>query len=107
MGYSFLGMTFLGTKIAAFSTFWGSLETVLLLSLLGAPFGIFDYQALLDSAIYHSETILATLFFWSYAIIAQMLLLNVLLAIIVDAYVEVKDGMQNSDPIHFTVAIHL
>ena len=48
------------------------------------------------------QGVAATLFFWSFELLVFMVLLNFLLAIIVDAFSEVKENTHETTGMHFT-----
>mmetsp|Transcript_29682 Transcript_29682/g.54020 ORF Transcript_29682/g.54020 Transcript_29682/m.54020 type:complete len:891 (-) Transcript_29682:54-2726(-) len=75
-----------GQDLEEFSTFWRSLHTCFRLM-----FGDWDYTALSDiSRIY------AAVWFWIFMFIIVMIMFNVLLAIIMDAYCSVKKNAVNA-----------
>ncbi len=81
-GYTVLGFVAFGSAIDAFSSFSNSFDTCfqLLLGELGVSSFLFS----------HTNQIAAILYYYSYLVIVYFILLNILLAILVEAYVQVK-----------------
>jgi hypothetical protein len=82
-GYTVLGFVVFGSALDEFSSFSKSFETCFQL-LMGEI-------AVSNPLFSHVNQTTAFLFYYSYLVIVYFILLNVLLAIIVDAYVEVKN----------------
>lgn len=90
MGYVMMGTLVFGYKIEAFSTLMRSLTTCFetLLGEIGWNADLMDLPGLENAAGF--------VYFWSYQILVFMILLNFLVAIIVDAYAEIKEEAQES-----------
>jgi len=86
MGYVMMGTLVFGYKIQEFSSLLNSLQTCFetLLGEIGWNNALQDLKGL--------EYWAGFAYFWSYQILVFMILLNFLLAIIVDAYAEIKDA---------------
>mmetsp|Transcript_39231 Transcript_39231/g.47511 ORF Transcript_39231/g.47511 Transcript_39231/m.47511 type:complete len:1596 (-) Transcript_39231:688-5475(-) len=86
MGYVMMGTLVFGYKIEAFSSLEKSVRTCFetLLGEIGWNADLQDLESL--------EKIAGFVYFWSYQILVFMILLNFLLAIIVDAYAEIKEA---------------
>ncbi|KXZ51016.1 hypothetical protein GPECTOR_14g257 [Gonium pectorale] len=94
IGYAMMAHLIFGNAIAKFSTFGDSINTCFEI-LLGNIDVNNDLRALGGL-----QSVAGALFFWSYELLVFMVLLNFLLAIIVDAFSEVKEKT------HETVGIH-
>ncbi|GFR50551.1 hypothetical protein Agub_g12825 [Astrephomene gubernaculifera] len=94
VGYAMMAHLIFGNAIAAFATFGESINTCFEI-LLGNIDVNNDLRALGGL-----QSVAGALFFWSYELLVFMVLLNFLLAIIVDAFSEVKEKT------HETVGIH-
>jgi hypothetical protein len=94
IGYSMMGHLIFGNVIDAFATFGDSVNTCFII-LLGTIDVNNDLRALPGL-----QNVAGALFFWSYELLVFMVLLNFLLAIIVDAFSEVKEKT------HETVGVH-
>ncbi len=81
-GYTVLGFVAFGNAIDGFSSFSNSFETCFQLLM-----GDLDVSSFLFS---HPNEIAAFLYYYSYLVVVYFILLNILLAILVEAYVEVK-----------------
>ena len=90
-GYAVVGHLNFGHSIEAFSTIWMSLNSCaeILLGEIG-----------LNAALLEQDFIIPPLlFFWSYIFIAFFILINILLAIIVDSYAMVKESADDTTPL--------
>ncbi|GIL76287.1 hypothetical protein Vretimale_5865 [Volvox reticuliferus] len=94
VGYAMMAHLIFGNAIEAFATFGDSINTCFEI-LLGNIDVNDDLRALGGL-----QSVAGALFFWSYELLVFMVLLNFLLAIIVDAFSEVKEKT------HETVGIH-
>ncbi|KAG2499695.1 hypothetical protein HYH03_002630 [Edaphochlamys debaryana] len=94
LGYAMMGTLIFGNAVEAFSTFANSVNTCFEILL-----GVIDVNEDLK-ALGGLQSVAGALFFWSYELLVYMVLLNFLLAIIVDAFSEVKEKT------HETVGIH-
>jgi hypothetical protein len=81
-GYAVLGFVAFGSGIDSFSSFSNSFGTCFQLLM-----GDLDVSSALSS---HPNQIVAVFYYYSYLVIVFFILLNILLAILVEAYVEVK-----------------
>jgi len=90
MGYVMMGTLVFGYKVEQFSTLMRSLTTCFetLLGEIGWNASLQDLPGL--------EKVAGFVYFWSYQILVFMILLNFLVAIIVDAYAEIKEEAQES-----------
>ena len=84
VGYAFLGTLYLGHRIEAFQTFSNSFLSCCLIGWMG-ELGILDDIG--------SNDVPGQLFFWTYIFLNFFVLLNILLAIIVDSYAIVKERL--------------
>jgi len=89
LAYTVAGMFLFGHRLLDFSETSTALNTCLLIMI-----GDFDFAEL---AAEHPLT--AVLWFWSYTILVALIMLNMLLAIIMDVYAEVKQDAHEEDPI--------
>ena len=94
VGYSMMAHLIFGNAIKAFATFGDSINTCFEILL-----GNIDVNTDLRN-LGGLQSVAGALFFWSYELLVFMVLLNFLLAIIVDAFSEVKEKT------HETVGIH-
>ncbi|GAB9474989.1 unnamed protein product [Globisporangium polare] len=78
--FSVAGTVLFGDRVEGFSSMGKSLETC-----INMLFGSFDYSTIQN--VYPPASML---FYWAYMIIVSLVLLNMMLAIVVDAYVEVS-----------------
>jgi len=88
MSWSIAGYFSFGHKVEGFSTITLTVQTMFNMLL-----GDFDWGALQEA----NETI-GMIFFMSYMILIVLIALNMLLAIVMDAYTEVKDGVASDAP---------
>jgi len=98
MGYVMMGTLVFGYKIKEFSSLSRSLRTCFetLLGEIGWNEQLYD----LDDQL---EYLAGFAYFWSYQILVFMILLNFLLAIIVDAYGEIKEESHDHVSVHAEV----
>jgi hypothetical protein len=89
LAYSVAGMFLFGHRLLNFSEMGTSLNTCFLVMI-----GDFDFAEL---SAEHPLT--AVIWFWSYMILVSLIMLNMLLAIIMDLYTEVKAEAMESDPL--------
>ncbi|GIL44962.1 hypothetical protein Vafri_2402 [Volvox africanus] len=94
VGYAMMAHLIFGNAIEAFATFGDSINTCFEI-LLGNIDVNDDLRALGGL-----QSVAGALFFWSYELLVFMVLLNFLLAIIVDAFSEVKEKTQETVGIH-------
>ncbi|GLI64894.1 hypothetical protein VaNZ11_008286 [Volvox africanus] len=94
IGYAMMAHLIFGNAIEAFATFGDSINTCFEI-LLGNIDVNDDLRALGGL-----QSVAGALFFWSYELLVFMVLLNFLLAIIVDAFSEVKEKTQETVGIH-------
>ncbi|PNW70325.1 hypothetical protein CHLRE_17g715300v5 [Chlamydomonas reinhardtii] len=94
VGYAMMGHLIFGNAIPAFATFGDAINTCFEILL-----GNIDVNSDLR-ALGGLQSVAGALWFWSYELLVYMVLLNFLLAIIVDAFSEVKEKT------HETVGIH-
>jgi len=85
VGFAFLGTLYLGHRVEAFSSFKESFLTCTII--LMGEIGYLDDIG--------SDDITGQLFFWSYVFVNFFVLLNILLAIIVDSYAIVKERLND------------
>lgn len=78
--FSVSGTVLFGDRVEGFSSMGNSLETC-----INMLFGSFDYSTIQN--VYRPASML---FYWAYMIIVSLVLLNMMLAIVVDAYAEVS-----------------
>jgi hypothetical protein len=91
--YAYLGCLLYGKMISAFSGIMSAVSTMLLVLC-----GMYDYTSL------HGDFLTTQLFFWSYMMISFFVMLNALLAIIVDAYTQVtQQDPKAKDPLPFLI----
>jgi hypothetical protein len=89
LAYSVAGMFLFGHRMLEFSEVSFALQTCFLIML-----GDFDYGALAEEHL-----ITAAIWFLSYMVLVSLIMLNMLLAIIMDIYSEVKADAEEQDPI--------
>eukprot|EP00949_MAST-11_sp_MAST-11-sp1_P002783 g2783.t1 len=89
-GYSVVGYLNFGHSIEAFSTMSSSVVTCF--EILLGEIGV-------NEELREKQTISRVLWFWSYILLAFFILINILLAIIIDAYVEVKKEAERATPL--------
>jgi len=89
MSYCVAGMFLFGRRVWEFSSLSRAVNTCFRMML-----GDFDWDVLGEE---HPTT--AALWFWTYMIVMMLLMLNMLMAIIMDQYTEVKSDADESDPI--------
>jgi len=89
LAYAVAAMFLFGHRLLQFSEIGTSLNTCFLIMI-----GDFDFAEL---SAEHPLT--AVLWFWSYMILVSLIMLNMLLAIIMDVYTEVKMDASEQDPI--------
>ncbi|GLC33126.1 hypothetical protein PLESTB_000367500 [Pleodorina starrii] len=94
VGYAMMAHLIFGNAIEAFATFGDSINTCFEILL-----GNIDVNEDLR-ALGGLQSVAGALFFWSYELLVFMVLLNFLLAIIVDAFSEVKEKTQETVGIH-------
>lgn len=94
IGYAMMGYLIFGNAIAKFSTFGNSVNTCFEMLL-----GNIDVNNELR-ALQGLQGVAGALFFWSYELLVFMVLLNFLLAIIVDAFSEVKEKTHETAGVH-------
>ncbi|KAG2493793.1 hypothetical protein HYH03_008013 [Edaphochlamys debaryana] len=94
VSYAMMGHLMFGNTVPEFATFGESINTCfeILLGNIDVNSSLRDLGGL--------QSVAGALFFWSYELLVYMVLLNFLLAIIVDAFSEVKEKT------HETVGIH-
>lgn len=78
--FASVGRIFFGDRVEGFSSLGKSFETC-----VNILFGTFDYATIQDVSVPAP-----LLFYWSYMIVVSLVLLNIMLAIVVDAYAEVS-----------------
>jgi len=98
IGYAMMAHLIFGNSIFVFATFERSVNTCFEILL-----GNIDVQTEL-AALTGLQGVAGTLFFWSYELLVFMVLLNFLLAIIVDAFAEVKEATSETSGVHKEVA---
>eukprot|EP00746_Dinoflagellata_sp_MGD_P064876 gnl/MRDRNA2_/MRDRNA2_27050_c0_seq1.p1 gnl/MRDRNA2_/MRDRNA2_27050_c0~~gnl/MRDRNA2_/MRDRNA2_27050_c0_seq1.p1 ORF type:complete len:1273 (+),score=202.30 gnl/MRDRNA2_/MRDRNA2_27050_c0_seq1:3-3821(+) len=91
--YTFAGMILFGRRIGGFSTFQKSFGTCFAIAC-----GDFDWALLVSE---HALT--ATIWFWSFMILIFLVMLNMVLAIVMDVYTSVRADAINGDPIWINV----
>eukprot|EP00192_Tetraselmis_astigmatica_P001702 CAMPEP_0117652658 /NCGR_PEP_ID=MMETSP0804-20121206/2750_1 /TAXON_ID=1074897 /ORGANISM="Tetraselmis astigmatica, Strain CCMP880" /LENGTH=1606 /DNA_ID=CAMNT_0005458731 /DNA_START=90 /DNA_END=4910 /DNA_ORIENTATION=+ len=98
VGYAMMAHLIFGNNIQAFSSFGSSVDTCfeILLGEIGVNTEL--------RALTGLQALAGTLFFWSFELLVFMVLLNFLLAIIVDAFSEVKENTTEQTGIHTEVA---
>ena len=99
MGYAIMGHLLFGSQIEAFNTMTKSLQT--------------NFEMLLGEVTVSNQMLnlqgpsiefASVMYFWSYQILVFMILLNFLLAIIVDAFSEVKATLSNEKSMYEEIA---
>jgi hypothetical protein len=91
LGYAFVGFMAFGSQVQEFAGLWRSAETCLEM-LLGEVWVMQDLRVL-------GNAVVARIYFWSFIFLAFYILINMLLAIIVDAYIEIKKAAEESTTI--------
>jgi hypothetical protein len=94
VGYAMMAHLIFGNAIDEFASFSRSINTCFEILL-----GNIDVNNQLR-ALPGLQNLAGTLFFWSYELLVFMVLLNFLLAIIVDAFSEVKENTQETTGLH-------
>lgn len=97
VGYAMMAHLIFGNNIQAFSSFGSSVDTCFEI-LLGEISVNAELRALTGL-----QGLAGTLFFWSFELLVFMVLLNFLLAIIVDAFSEVKENTTEQTGLHTEV----
>lgn len=97
VGYAMMAHLIFGNNIQAFSSFGTSIDTCFEI-LLGEISVNAELRALTGL-----QGLAGTLFFWSFELLVFMVLLNFLLAIIVDAFSEVKENTTEQTGLHTEV----
>lgn len=100
--YGFLAVLVFGKFASAFSSFGSAFVTNQYLLL-----GIYEPQDDMDMA---PQQMIATIYYWSYMLITFFILLNALLAIIVESYAGVKslaDQEEDIDPLSKVLTMYL
>eukprot|EP01050_Picozoa_sp_SAG11_P016282 SAG11_NODE_2202_length_3695_cov_2.007508_1_plen_632_part_00 len=94
--YAYLGCLLYGKIVEEFSGIITAIPTMML-----TLSGMYDYTSLPDS-----DSFTCQLFFWSYMVVAFFIMLNALLAIIVDSYSEVSAAGKQAghDPLVFAIS---
>ncbi|DBB14252.1 TPA: hypothetical protein ACH3X3_001198 [Trebouxia sp. C0006] len=97
VGYAMMAHLIFGNTIQQFSTFGTAVNTcfAILLGDISVNDDLNQLQGL--------QGVAATLFFWSFELLVFMVLLNFLLAIIVDAFSEVKENTHETTGLHTEV----
>eukprot|EP00873_Tetraselmis_striata_P015466 jgi/Tetstr1/435730/TSEL_024629.t1 len=97
VGYAMMAHLIFGNNIQAFSSFGSSVDTCfeILLGEIGVNAELRSLTGL--------QGLAGTLFFWSFELLVFMVLLNFLLAIIVDAFSEVKENTTEQTGLHTEV----
>ena len=97
VGYAMMAHLIFGNNIQAFSSFGSSVDTCfeILLGEIGVNAEL--------RALTGLQGLAGTLFFWSFELLVFMVLLNFLLAIIVDAFSEVKENTTEQTGLHTEV----
>jgi hypothetical protein len=91
LSYAYLGCLLYGKRIPEFSGIMSAVPTMLL-----TLCGMYDYTSI-------PASLTTQLFFWSYMMISFFVMLNALLAIIVDAYTQVTQMPKAKDPLPFLI----
>ncbi|KAK3241418.1 hypothetical protein CYMTET_48806, partial [Cymbomonas tetramitiformis] len=98
LGYAITGHLVFGTTIKGFSEMGTSIETLFNMMVFGDNSVVAELDAV-SSSVGASMQFIAMLFYMSYAMLVVMVLLNFLLAIVVDAFAVVKESAQESTSI--------
>ncbi|GMH41042.1 hypothetical protein BSKO_08952 [Bryopsis sp. KO-2023] len=98
IGYAMMAHLIFGNAIQGFSTFSKSVNTCF--EILLGEIGVNDELKALSGL----QALAGTLFFWSFELLVFMVLLNFLLAIIVDAFSEVKENTSDMTGMHTELA---
>jgi hypothetical protein len=91
ISYAYLGCLLYGKMLEEFSSILSAIPTMLL-----TLCGMYDYTSIPDS-------LTTQLFFWSYMMISFFVMLNVLVAIIVESYTQVAQLPRSKDPLPFAM----
>merc|ERR1719399_2820725 len=87
--YAISGMFLFGRRLFEFSTLGRAVQTCFLIVM-----GDFDWNSL---RLEHEIT--AGIWFWTFMILVFLIMLNMLLAIVMDIYTEVKTSSGSSEPV--------
>ncbi|KAI8467677.1 MAG: hypothetical protein J3K34DRAFT_480735 [Monoraphidium minutum] len=99
LGYSVMGFLIFGSAVPQFAGLGTSINTCFQM-MLGEFGDVFGQLGQLRGV----QGVAAALFFWTYMLLVFLVLLNFLLAIIVDAFSEVKERTSESTGIHTELA---
>ncbi|KAH9258247.1 hypothetical protein BASA81_003296 [Batrachochytrium salamandrivorans] len=97
LGYAFIGMILFSRTSTRFATFGGAINTLLMLA-IGEIQEV--EQSISDPTHTTSAAVLQTIYFWVYIALMTILLMNILLAIIVGAFVELTERANRASPMH-------
>jgi hypothetical protein len=98
VGYASVGTLLLGDRLQQFQTFGDSCCELFMIFMGWEPMYQIMGQAAGQTNVLASS-IVFEIFYWSWVLVATFLMLNILLAIIVDAYASVKSKMQDAPTI--------
>lgn len=98
VGYAMMAHLIFGNAIEGFSTFGKAVNTCF--EILLGEIGVNEELKALSGL----QSLAGTLFFWSFELLVFMVLLNFLLAIIVDAFSEVKGSTADMTGMHTEIA---
>merc|ERR1719424_1280699 len=85
-------MVLFGPEFKEFSTFSRAMTSVFIVLLGG-----FDWEMMSGVGLPH-----AIIWFWTFSIFVQLIMLNMLLAIVMDVYTDVKSGLAKNAPTIFS-----
>ena len=97
IGYASVGTLLVGDRVQAFQTFWGASCALFTILMGWEPQD--HYTAMLQAtsqANLMTTSVVYQFFFWSWVLIATFLMLNIVMAIIVEAFAYVKKGLRDA-----------
>jgi hypothetical protein len=98
--FGFIGHNVLGAKVEDFSTPGAAVNTLMLMSLLEAEWSYTDHAG-------DDSYTFAWIYYWSFTFIVGLIMFNVLLAIVVDAYMEVKELSNDGEGLEESIFVDI